>query len=347
MSEDTDKQIELAPEEVTTARLLKLAGQRPDIPADLERRVYARVQEDWQKATRQPDNPRLYQRVRAEWRNELALKRRRRWLLPMAMAASVALVVVVLLQTAPPIPTQPVTVATVVRITGDLSVSGTSKVGREYVAGEQISTTAGIGLSLRLAGFESLRLDESTTIVAHSVGEFELLQGRVYVDTGDLVYRDKRISIATPFGTVTDVGTQFIVVSGADTLEVAVREGRVNLLGDGTQDTAIAGERLQVSKFGAVDTSKLAPHDEYWAWATELAPTFDIESRSLLDFLRWAARETGRGLEFEDEELRMEAMRTDLHGSIAGIAPLDAIATVVSTTRFHYRIEPDRIIVTR
>jgi hypothetical protein len=57
-----------------------------------------------------------------------------------------------------------------------------------------------------------------------------------------------------------------------------VREGRVNLLGDGTQDTAIAGERLQVSKFGAVDTSKLAPHDEYWAWATELAPPVDVDA---------------------------------------------------------------------
>jgi hypothetical protein len=48
MSENNDKQSELTPEEVTTARLLRLAGQRPDIPADLERRVYARVQEDWQ-----------------------------------------------------------------------------------------------------------------------------------------------------------------------------------------------------------------------------------------------------------------------------------------------------------
>jgi hypothetical protein len=87
--------------------------------------------------------------------------------------------------------------------------------------------------------------------------------------------------------------------------------------------------------------------DEYWNWTTNLAPAFDIEGRSLMDFLKWAARESGRILYFEDTELRMAAMRTDLHGSIADFSPLEAIESVLATTAFRYHIEHDRIVIER
>ena len=48
-----------------------------------------------------------------------------------------------------------------------------------------------------------------------------LLQGRIYADTGDFVYRDSSLSIETTFGLVTDIGTQFAVELQADRLEVA------------------------------------------------------------------------------------------------------------------------------
>ena len=64
-----------------------------------------------------------------------------------------------------------------------------------------------------------------------------------------------------------------------------------------------------------------------------------------MDFLRWAARETGRELVFETNELRMSAMRTDLHGSVSDFDPLEAVESVLATTRFKYRIEADKIVI--
>ena len=91
----------------------------------------------------------------------------------------------------------------------------------------------------------------------------------------------------------------------------------------------------------------IAPHDPYWDWTASLAPEFNIENKSLLDFLRWAARETGRELVFEDTELRMSAMRTDLHGSVQDFEPLEAVESVLATTNFRYRLEADRIVIGR
>ena len=126
-----------------------------------------------------------------------------------------------------------------------------------------------------------------------------------------------------------------------------MREGRVDITHDGAARMAVAGERLRIDASGDAVVDAIESHNDFWAWATELAPPFDIENKSLLDFLRWAARETGRELVFEDQDLRMSAMRTDLHGSVAGFKPLEAIESVLATTSFRYRIEPDRIIIVR
>jgi hypothetical protein len=153
--------------------------------------------------------------------------------------------------------------------------------------------------------------------------------------------------IETGSGSVTDVGTQFSVDARGGSLDVAVREGRVDIRADQDEHVAVAGERLLLEPGQEPKLEEITPHDDYWGWVSKLAPAYDIENRSLLDFLRWAARETGRELVFEDNELRMSAMKTDLHGSVQGFLPDDAILAVLATTNFHYRIVDDRIVITR
>ena len=43
----------------------------------------------------------------------------------------------------------------------------------------------------------------------------------------------------------------------------------------------------------------------------------------------------------------MSAMRTDLHGSVEDFEPLEAVESVLATTRFRYRLEADRIVIER
>ena len=327
------------------ARLLKLAGKSDPIDANIERRVYAAVCREWQASTSQADDARVYRNVRREWNKTAARPRNvRRWAMPLALAAAAVLAVAVVLQ---PVPESPATMplGEIVR-TVDNADSG-HRVGAKIFAGTTVSSGNDGGLSILLADGESVRLDRATTIVIAGRDHLRLLDGRVYADTGNYVYRDRTLVIETGNATVTDVGTQFSVDARGGSLDVAVREGRVDVQEDHAEHVAVAGERLLLEPGQAVKVQEVMPHDDYWNWVSALAPAYDIENRSLLDFLRWAARETGRELVFEDNELRMAAMKTDLHGSVEDFQPNEAISAVLATTNFHYRIADDRIVITR
>lgn len=343
MSEKFTNMPERDPDDETIARLFRLAGRSEAVPSNVEARVYDRVLQEWQSSTAQPDSARVYRKVRREWSKTSSRSAARRWLLPVALAASAVLAFVVFTQPAQDV-TRPLPVGTIVKNT---VAGGSQPVGTHIYAGMTLETRVDGGLSVALQNAESLRLDAGSKLVINDGDDFTLVAGRVYVDTGDFMYRNKGVVIDTQFGVVSDVGTQFSVDISADLLDVAVREGRVDVQSGGQELVAVAGERLLVDESNNAEVGTLQPHDAYWNWVAELAPVYDLENRSLLEFLRWAARETGRELVFEDDELRMAAMRADLHGSVDDITPVEAVKAVMSTTSFRYRLEVDKIIVYR
>jgi ferric-dicitrate binding protein FerR (iron transport regulator) len=288
----------------------------------------------------------VYRHVRREWQKDTTRRRYRRWALPVALAASVVLAVTLLLQQPPSAPAR-VAIGTVARVVDAAASGALPAAGQPVYAGDVLATGAGQKLSVVINNAVSLRLDQDTTLAAVAREEFRLESGRVYADTGDVMYRDHGLVVHTPMGTVTDVGTQFSVQLAAENLDVAVREGRVDVSRGADEFVAVAGERLRLRENDTAEMDAVAPHDPFWDWTASLAPVFDIENKSLLDFLRWAARETGRELVFEDNELRMSAMRTDLHGSVEDFEPLEAVESVLATTNFRYRLEADRIVIER
>jgi len=330
----------------TMERLLRLAGPRTPIPEDVAARVYDRVHHEWQTSSQPPDGARVYRHVRKEWQKGAARRRYRRWALPVALAASVVLAVTMVLQPPPSAPDR-IAIGTVAKVAGTTGAGSLPASGETVYAGDVLETGAGEKLSVVINNVESLRLDENTALAFVAKDEFRLDSGRVYADTGDFMYRDRGLVIDTPMGSVTDVGTQFAVQIGGDSLDVAVREGRVDIIRGASEYVAVAGERLRLDTDDEATVRTLKPHDPFWNWTASLAPVFDIENKSLLDFLRWAARETGRELVFEDNELRLSAMRTDLHGSVADFEPTEAVESVLATTNFRYRIQADRIIIER
>jgi ferric-dicitrate binding protein FerR (iron transport regulator) len=323
----------------TVARLLELGGARPDVPADVEARVYGNVRDAWAAATR-PDPARVYERVHGRWRSDQRRRRAIRWALPAALAATVALAVV-LVMPGREIGVAPAVVATVARTVGD----GLPAAGEALHVGDIVQTGPGQGLSFVVDGSTSIRLDESTAVEILGSRSYRMTSGRLYADTGDLIYHGNSLKIETPFGVVRDIGTQFSIDARAQAQSIAVREGRVDLIADSGTHTAIAGERLHVD--GAiVEVSDIDSFGDDWSWTGALAPAFDIENKSLYDFLGWASRETGRELVFDDDTLRLAAMRTDLHGSIENLEPAEALEVVLPTTRFDYVVEEARIVVT-
>lgn len=346
MNDKTSQGYSTDRDDETMERLLRLAGPRAAIPRDIEARVYERVRREWQASSQPPDGARVYQFVRREWEKDTTRRRYRRWALPAALAASAVLAVTLMLQPPPSAPDR-VTIGTVARVVDGAAAGALPAAGQPVYAGDVLATGDGQMLSVAINNAASLRLDENTTLEVVAKDEFRLESGHVYADTGDFMYRDHGLVMHTSMGTVTDVGTQFSVEAAAERLDVAVREGRVDVSDGANEFVAVAGERLRLREDAAAEMDAIAPHDPYWDWTASLAPVFDIENKSLLDFLRWAARETGRELVFEDNDLRMSAMRTDLHGSVEDFEPLEAVESVLATTNFRYRLEADRIVIAR
>ncbi len=305
------------------ARLMRLAGPRPEVPRDVRERVHAAVQKEWRSSVRQ--------------------RRTFRWGIPAALAATVVIAIAVASR-GPEIRVAPV--ATVAFVGG--GAGGGYSVGDEIRPGEAV-VTEDDGISLALKNGLSVRFAAGSEATFASVEELSLRTGQVYADTGDTIYDDRSITIRTDLASVTDVGTRFAVSYLDGDMSVAVREGRVDVSHRHGTYSAETGDRLILGASDDVVLEEVSPEDEYWEWAANLAPAFDIENRPLLDFLKWASRETGKELVFESEDIRLDAMSTRLSGSVSDLelTPAQAVDVVMPTTRFGWRVDEGRIVISR
>jgi len=322
MSTDTGKDIPGADatrrSEDTVAKLMHLAGPRAAIPADIEARVHKKVRQDWRRATNR--------------------KTALRWAIPAALAATVLIVLTFNLRTTE---TSLQIIGVIAHVVGDPDQAA----GDTVYAGETLETGANHGLSIALNGDVSFRMDSDTSVRFDDADKITLLHGQVYADSGERIYRDRHITVQTAGGSATDVGTQFSVSYDTDRLGIAVREGRVDVASNNSVITAEAGDRLTMQPGHEAVFDQISAYDPAWNWATTLAPGFDIKNRSLLDFLKWASRESGKTLIFASDDVRMTAMRTELFGSILNFTPAEAIDSVLPTTQFKYRIDEKSITI--
>lgn len=190
---------------------------------------------------------------------------------------------------------------------------------REAVAGLRLGTR----LALRLAPGSSLRLDATDTATLEA--------GTVYVDSDPRLGRSP-LAIRTPHGVVSHLGTQYSVGLAGGGLEIAVREGEVELVRGATTERATGGQLLRVEAGGALRREPLVPHGERWAWLARAPSPVEIDGRPLADFLYWYARETGVTPRFADPAAAARLATVTLHGEVAGLAPESALEVVAAST---------------
>ena len=263
----------------TTARLLRTAGLRDDVPADRAARVRREVL----------DECRAVARRRAV--------RRRAWGGAITLATAALLIVVVRLGTPRQDARAPVReiVATVARRLGDEGGRLTSAGGETLAstllspddtirAGDLVETDTTSRLGLRLASDVSLRLD-----AADLIDDGRVAAGALYVDTG----RDAAsLEIRTPFGVARDIGTQFELRLSDSSVRLRVRSGLVELQRGDDIVSARSGAELTYGAAGAV-TRTVAIYGPEWAWTAGLALPFAIEGRSLAAVLDQLCHEHG------------------------------------------------------
>jgi hypothetical protein len=125
-----------------------------------------------------------------------------------------------------------------------------------------------------------------------------------------------------------------------------VREGRVEWRSrSGAVESGQAGEQLTIGANGNVARQASPSYGDTWEWIGSTTPAIDIEGRPLAQFLSWAGRELGREVVFATPDVQREAASIVVHGSIAGLAPREALDAVLATTSVRGTIDEGRIVV--
>lgn len=316
-------------------RLLHAAGLGPEIPEDGAARV-----------------KNLTRRV---WRDEVATRSRQRtrlWLGGVAAAAALIIAMIYLPLFRPGTP-QPVSRAIVVSlINGTLEVTPPgSNVGfltaedtsAEIPPGSLIRTRSGSRAALWLNDQTSLRFDSNTELRLDSEVSISLESGAVYIDSRDGV--GSSVEVRTAFGTATDIGTQFEVRLEDQRLDVRVRQGMVSLAQNDDEYQITEGVTFSIDADGAVSTGVITPYDPAWSWVQEIAPTFEIEGQTVLEFLDWVSSETGLSIGFANAGAEELAATTILHGSIEGLSPKEAPEVILPSCRLTVTEEPGVLLV--
>ncbi|MEO8313171.1 MAG: FecR domain-containing protein [Pseudomonadota bacterium] len=294
-------------------------------------------------------SPEALSRIRAEaegeWRALARSPSRRRWR-GFAMAASIALATLAVSWSVRSLyleePT-PVVVGNLVRLD-----SPGVRVSKRFVSGDTLQAGAPlhVGQSLifegnaavDLASGETLRVARGTTLYVEAERVIQLRAGDVYLEVSPSMRTASGMVLRTNAGDFQHVGTQFMLETLGDNTVLRVREGSVRWQSDERVETTNAGTELVIGPDQKVSRKPIATSGKEWAWVEALAPAYEIENRSLSEFLGWVSRETGRTLTFADSATRQQAMKTTLHGSIHGLAALEALSTVMQTTSLHHEL---------
>ena len=317
----------LKDDEETVARVIRLAGTRPAVPAERENRVRRAVLADWQRANRR----------RAAWRmagTAAAL-----------VAAAAVMVITARLWTdrRTMVAPEPAAAVAIVASVERVEQYAAFTPGDSIRAGAGIETPAAGRIALRLADRTSLRLDAGTRMRFVSATVIELVTGAVYVDTGAA---STGVEVRTPLGVVRDIGTQYEVRVDPSALRVSVRTGRVELQGTADPVSVGPGTRLMVNDRGSV-TSAVPTSGPEWSWIASLAPAFDIEGKPLASFLDHLAHEYGWTIRYADAQLARDASGIILHGSIRGLSPEESLAVAVRTSGLSFRFHDGEVVLSR
>jgi ferric-dicitrate binding protein FerR (iron transport regulator) len=309
------------------------------------------------KRAPEKDEQEIRQLVLGEWRQLTEKRRERRRLLLLAIAASLLLALTVLFNAGrfaeKDMDVQQV--AHVEKQVGEIIVFDESNESwqrldpdqRTLVVGQTLETGEAARMAIAWNAGGLLRVDEKTRIAISGNSELQLLFGRIHYDSDSLYSTEQplvNLLINTPFGAVRHMGTQFMTDLAEGVLSVSVREGEVAITGSNTETLALAGEQIIISDSGIQVRQSILPYAEDWKWVQDIAPVYELDGRSMFDFLQWIRRESGYDIEFATDSAKFLAEETILHGSI-DLPPMRALEIMFQTSDLTYQLINGVILV--
>lgn len=178
-----------------------------------------------------------------------------------------------------------------------------------------------------------VRLNSDSVAILQS-SHVQLIRGGIYIDEGRSPHRGPAVIVGTQFGTLTHVGTQFLVSVTDDDMRLAVREGAVAYSSNAETLTISAQDgatELIVSHTGLV-TRRVPATGDLWSWTVEAAPGFVVNARSADAFLTWATRQTGAQLRYADDAARFHSETIVIHGDVRPLSVTRGFEILKATT---------------
>ena len=312
---------------------------KPDQPEDPLEPMFAGVEPrpEPSEAARE----RAWTAVTEEWEELQARRARRRRVVPMAIAATVLVGILgtLLLRQGATEPLSMELAQGLVRVDDMAHRAGPEPAMVEVHPNSLIEVVD--PARWETAGAD-VRVGRGTTFSWQAPNAIALHVGEVYVATeGAASFR-----VETPHGLVTDIGTRFLVSSDDDRLEVAVRDGQVELATPArtlrSKPVTPGQAQILVAESGSLARHDEAASNERWDWIHG-APR-GYTTRNPVTMLRQIGRDLGNRVRFEHGvEAALQA--EELDGDFRGMAPQAAFEHVIHATATKWHAENGVIII--
>ena len=326
-----DEKLREQREDALVRRLLRLAGNPATVSDTIALRVKQNVQDHWK------------QQLRANARKRML------WIFSGTMAACFFLVLL-FWSSLVSIKPEPDPVAIVQTFVGHTSTHEPGSHISNFISRKSVVYTNSIletdpqaRALLRIFGGVTLRIDASTRVHFESDSVLVLERGMVYLDTGKT---HRRVTVSTSMGNVTDNGTRFQVRLNDNRIEISVQEGSVSLNQNRGQTHAIAaGNRLIANANGEILLNKFNLNDSETEGVDQMSSNFNLEGRTLMEFLLWITKQNGWTLKFSDPKIEKNEGPVVLHGSVSALLPQQMLAAVLPVCGLNYRLNNGVLII--
>lgn len=320
-------------DEQDIARLLRAAGPRQELPAQLKAQ--------WED------------KFRAELQPTLDRRRQSRSRMLMSMCAGLAVVAVATWFALPkPGPAQPeirITHASgAYQLQHDAGDSNSNlREGQQLAPGSTITTGGDGFVAVDFNGYD-LRLNHNSSVTLESL-RIRALAGSLYVSNEQAATSVKQLLIDTPHGSIRDIGTQFTVTLHPGETITTVRRGAVLIDTDGAQlqATALPNSAAQVSVNDRrqMREARVPGNGRHWNWIYQGTQPFELEGKSAYEFLQWSVAESGLQLQFASTGAEIHASTTLLHGDFGELNPQQAVSPVLATTDLEAKRVGNKLVV--
>ena len=200
--------------------------------------------------------------------------------------------------------------------------------------GDVLSTQGNALLGIKLPDNTLVTLDQNTQITVVNAALIQVEKGRIYIDSPD---PNTSVIVATRFGEIVDIGTQYEVAVGPQSLQVSMREGmtKISLAGQTLYGKVAAGfgDVLSIDSQQQVHTTQIPSTDVHWQWAQKAVADLNLQNTTAHNLLHWAGRVTGKKIVYTTAQAQRVAENTHLSGgTLAANAISQQLPSLFKTT---------------